>query len=120
MKTDDRLRHRLEEFAEELREEFGVVSAGENGCRLEAVEEWAVRVGDQLARQVMTKQVTPERATAAECECPRCHQMARWKGERKRRIETRRGVIHVSEPEYYCPGCRRSFFPDDERVGDGA
>jgi hypothetical protein len=26
----------------------------------------------------------------------------------------------VSEPEYYCPRCRRAFFPSDPRVGDGA
>jgi hypothetical protein len=45
--------------------------------------------------------------------------MGRWKGERKRRIETRRGPIHVSEPEYFCNRCRRSFFPADASVGDG-
>jgi len=120
METSDRLRRRLAEVAEQLREEFGDVSAGENGCLLEAVEDWAVEVGDQLARQVMTKQVTPEQPAAKECQCPKCHQMGRWRGPRKRRVETRRGPIHVSDPEYYCPRCRRSFFPADPSVGDGA
>jgi hypothetical protein len=26
----------------------------------------------------------------------------------------------VSEPEYYCHRCRRSFFPDDQDTGDDA
>jgi len=120
METNDRLRRRLDEIAEQLREEFGDVELGEHGCLLEAVEDWAVEVGDQLARRVMTKQIVPVGVAAEESNCPQCRQMARWKGQRQRRVETRRGPIHVSEPEYYCPRCRRSFFPADPDVGDGA
>lgn len=120
METNDRLRRRLEEMAEQLREEFGDVEPGEHGCLLEAVEDWAVEVGDQLARRVMAKQLAPADVSAQESRCPQCHQIARWKGPRKRRVETRRGPIQVSEPEYYCPECRRSFFPADPSPGDGA
>lgn len=119
METSDGLRLRLAEMAEQLREEFGGVSVGENGCLLEAVEDWAIEVGDQLARQVMNHQMTPERPAAEEAECPKCHRLGRWKGQRKRRVETRRGPIHVSEPEYYCHRCRRSFFPADPGAGNG-
>jgi hypothetical protein len=120
MKTNDRLRQRLDEMAAQLREEFGDVEVGESGCLLEAVEDWAVEVGDQLARRVMAEQIAPAGVSAEEGQCPQCHQVARWKGQRKRRIETRRGPLHVSEPEYYCPHCRRSFFPADPNVGNGA
>src|SRR5207253_8829527 len=47
MERSERLRRKIEEFVEQLTEEFGNVSAGENGCLLEAVEDWAVEVGDQ-------------------------------------------------------------------------
>ena len=123
METSERLRLRLADVAEQLQEEFGDVSAGENGCLLEAVEDWAIEVGDQLARQVMSQQaarVAREQPAAEECPCPKCQQPARWRGQRKRRIETRRGTIHVPEPEYFCTRCRRSFFPGDPSVGDGA
>ncbi len=50
METNDRLRGRLEEFAEQLQEEFGDVPCGDQGCLMEAVKDWAVEVGDQLAR----------------------------------------------------------------------
>ena len=88
MERSERLRRKIEEFVEQLTEEFGNVSAGENGCLLEAVEDWAVEVGDQVARKVMTKQVTAECPPVDEAECAKCHQMGRWKGRRKRRVET--------------------------------
>lgn len=120
METNDRLRCRIEEFSEQLREEFGPIEQGEYSCLLEAAEEWGIQIGDALARAA-TQQALPEAAVHEEesC-CPKCRQVARWKGQRKRRIETRRGPIHVAEPEYYCPRCRRSFFPSDDRPGHGA
>ena len=119
MAGSDEVRRRIEEFTEQLREEFGDVPVGEHGCLMEAVEDWAVEVGDHVARKVMEKQITPEGPATDESHCPQCQQLARWQGQRKRRVETRRGPIHVSEPEYYCPRCRRSFFPADPSVGDG-
>lgn len=122
METTDRMRFFLQRVAEEFEEEFGPGAEGPNGCLLESVEDWAVLIGDELSRQMMARQVSTvveSPATQEEGLCPKCHQLGRSKGHRKRRIETRRGAIHVKEPEYYCPRCRRSFFPDDTRVGHG-
>jgi len=120
MEISEGLRMRLDRMAAELREEFGPLTAGENGCLLEVAEDWAVLVGDHLSRQVLTEQVTVTQESAAESVCPQCQQLGRSKGHRKRRVETRRGAVHVNEPEYYCSRCRRSFFPDDARAGDGS
>lgn len=123
MKITDQVRERVREFARQMREEFGPLGAEGEACLLEAAEDWGVLLGDELARTV-TEQALPTAAdsadSAVEAACPKCQRLGRWKGPRKRRIETRRGVIHVSEPEYYCHHCRRSFFPSDARVGDGA
>lgn len=120
MKTTPEMRERIREFSRQLREEFGSLAAGEHACLLEAAEEWGVQLGDELAR-ALTEEALPTAADPVEeAACPQCQQLGRWKGQRKRRIETRRGAIHVSEPEYYCPCCRRSFFPSDARLGDGA
>jgi hypothetical protein len=120
MEINSRLRHRVQQFAEQLREEFGPQRVGEHSCLLEAAEEWGVRVGDELARAVTQQEMPIATTEADEACCPQCRQLARWKGPRKRRVETRRGPIHVSEPEYYCPRCRRSFFPGDSDFGNGA
>jgi hypothetical protein len=122
METTDRMRFFLERVAAEFEEEFGPVMQGEHGCWLESIEDWAVLLGDELSRRAMARQVgTVLSAPAAreESVCPKCDQQGASKGHRKRRIETRRGPIHVDEPEYYCPRCRRSFFPPDARVGHG-
>lgn len=120
MKTTDAVRQRMGEFARQLQEEFGAPDVGEHGCLLEAAEEWGVQLGDALARAVTEQALPAASESPTEAVCPQCQQSARWKGHRKRRIETRRGAIHASEPEYFCPRCRRSFFPSDARVGDGA
>lgn len=123
MRITDPMRARIQAFARELQEEFGPLAVDGEACLLEAAEAWGIQLGDALARTV-TEQELPTAAdtagSAAEAACPGCQQLGRWKGPRKRRIETRRGAIHVSEPEYYCPRCRRSFFPSDACVGDGA
>jgi hypothetical protein len=119
MRITDQMRERVQEFARQMREEFGPLAVEGEVCLLEAVEDWGVLLGDELARTV-TKQTLPAAADCSEeASCPACQKLGRWRGLRKRRIETRRGAIHICEPEYYCPRCRRSFFPSDARLGDG-
>ena len=120
MKTTDLMRQRIQEFARQLQEEFGSPDVGQHGCLLEAAEEWGIQLGDELARTVTQQELPVATDRGEEATCPQCRELARWKGQRKRRIETRRGAIHVSEPEYYCPRCRRSFFPSDACAGDDA
>jgi hypothetical protein len=120
MKSTDRMRQRIREFSRQLQEEFGPLAMAEDGCLLEAAEAWGVQLGDELARAVTELALPAPTDPSEEATCPKCQRPARWKGLRKRRIETRRGAIHVSEPEGYCPHCRRSFFPSDACVGDGA
>lgn len=120
MKTTDLMRQRIREFSRQLQKEFGSPATGEHGCLLEAAEEWGVQLGDELARAVTEQELPAPAESPEEATCPQCQKLARWRGQRKRRIETRRGAIHVAEPEYYCPRCRRSFFPSDACVGDGA
>lgn len=119
MKTTDAVRQRIREFARQLQEEFGSPDAAQHGCLLEAAEEWGVQIGDELARAVTQQELPPPTDLPGEATCPQCQKLGRWRGHRKRRIETRRGAIHVAEPEYYCHRCRRSFFPSDPPVGNG-
>ena len=90
METSDRIRCRIKEFAAQLREEFGPVEAGEHSCLLEAAEEWGLQVGDELARAATQQELPAATADRDEACCPKCRQQGRWKGQRKRRIETRR------------------------------
>lgn len=120
MKTSDVVRQRIRAFSRELQEEFGPLAVAEGDCLLEAAEAWGVQLGDELARAV-TEQALPTTIDGSEeVACPQCQQPARCRRLRRRRVETRRGAIHIPEPEYHCRHCRRSFFPSDTHVGDGA
>jgi hypothetical protein len=114
------MRQRIREFSLELQEEFGPLAVAEDRCLLEAAEDWGVQLGDELARAVTELALPARTDRSEEAACPQCQKPARCKGLRKRRIETRRGAIHISEPEYHCLPCRRSFFPSDARFGNGA
>ena len=45
--------------------------------------------------------------------CPTCGKPGQYKGQRERPLIGRRGPVAIAEPEYFCPACRRAFFPDD-------
>lgn len=120
MTTTTGLRERIEAFAGELREEFGEIDAAGYDCLFSAIEDLAANLGDELARSLIVQQATEKREARAEECCPSCQRPGRWKGQRPRRLQTRRGEIEIHEPEYYCSACRKSFFPGEQTVGDRA
>ena len=112
MATTMELRERIKSIARQLAEELGDVDESTGVCWLDAVENRAVEIGDaltaELTRQSSTWRVAPEQAC-----CPTCEKPGRYKRSRQRELIGRRGPVTISEPEYYCPCCRKAFFPDD-------
>ena len=43
--------------------------------------------------------------------CPECGQEMRYKGQKRRRVQTTVGEVELSRAYYYCEGCRSGFFP---------
>ena len=112
MATNDAVRRRIEVFVEQLLEEFEV-DASEGDCWLDALENRAVEVGDAVSAALLAQQATERRCTTAESACPQCGQTGRYVGDRQRELISRRGPVTITEPEHYCPCCRKAFFPDD-------
>lgn len=106
------VKRRIREMAEQLRSELGDFSVPEGECWLAVVEEMATELGDTLATALVEVQLT-RGPDAAEACCPKCGTSGHYRGARERELITRRGPATISEPEYYCDGCRKSFFPDD-------
>ena len=116
MATSSELQRRIEMFVETLEEEFGPVAQGEHNCLLSAIEDFGVQVGDAVAKSVAQKKASKQivnEAPTSECCCPICTSPGQFKGERKRLLDGRRGSLRISEPEYFCSKCRKSFFPSD-------
>ena len=116
MATSTELQRRIEAFVESLEAEFGPVAKGEHNCLLTAIEDFGVQVGDEVAKTIAQKsaikQIVQEEP-ASECCCPVCSSPGQFKRERKRLLQGRRGKLRISEPEYFCTKCRKSFFPSD-------
>lgn len=119
MANSTQMRARLQVLAEELCEEFGPVEAPP-GEVFAAVEAWADELADTLERALIERQLPPPPPDEQEACCPDCGRRALWKGNRPRQVQTARGAVDLHEPEYYCPKCRRSFFPGEPSLGLGS
>ncbi len=115
---DGRLKAKVKEFAMGL--------AGEEQARLRAagtlieLEELACEIGDELTRELMSLEMADrsnEAAEAATCECPDCGNCCGQGAPKSRRLTGLRGAVNYHEPTFYCPACRRSFFPGSRQCG---
>jgi len=116
MATSDQVQAKIETFARQLAEEFGEVDEENALSWLDAVETRAVEIGDAVTTELLKKKSADRPATKEESTCPQCVKLGRYQGQRRRELIGRRGPVTIAEPEYYCPCCRKSFFP--EHAGD--
>ena len=112
MATTHWIRERIEVFARELCEELRDVDETTGVCWLEALENQAVEIGDAVHAELV-KQRSTGRPAEDEAVCPACGRLGQYKAMREKPLIGRRGPVAISEAEYYCPACRRAFFPDD-------
>jgi hypothetical protein len=115
MATPDQIRRRLQAAAVQMCLEMEDFSVADEECWLAKVEEVAAQLGDAVATTLIERQSAArlEMATTEEANCPECGKLGRYRGPRERELISRRGPVALSEPEYYCPCCRKAFFPDD-------
>ena len=115
MASTEEIRSKIEAFARELAAELGEVDESLGDCWLDAIENQSVELGDALSAELL-KQTAADRPAAAESTCPQCGQPGRYRGPRERELLGRRGPVVITEPEYFCPCCRKAFFPADHGV----
>jgi hypothetical protein len=117
MTTSRRREERIAAFVRELAEEFDEIDDEQTEFGwLDAVETRAVEIGDAVTAELL-KQTAAARVPEEESVCPNCGKQGRYRGQRERELIGRRGPVLITEPEYYCPGCRKSFFPEDRSAG---
>jgi hypothetical protein len=113
MANRQEIRARIDAFARELAAELGEVDENLGDCWLDAVENQAVELGDAVSAE-LARQLSHHRSFADEAPCPQCGEPGRCQGRRERELIGRRGPVAIAEPEYFCPCCRKAFFPDDQ------
>ena len=115
MATTQQMKDRVEAFARQLaEEEFGEVDASNALSWLDAVETRAVEICDAIAAELVKLRSADRPVEEDESTCPQCGKLGRYQGRRERPLLTRRGATTIAEPEYFCPCCRKAFFPDDQ------
>jgi len=117
MANNTELGRRIDEFVREMAEEFWEFPESEEPL-ITQIEERAIEIGDAVMAKIMERGLSPRSSPARQQCCPTCGRPGHCKGARDRLLQTRRGTVRLEEPEYYCSGCRKSFFPDEQAVGD--
>jgi hypothetical protein len=112
MATSSAIRARIDAFAHELAMELGQVDARGGDCWLDAIENQAIELGDAVTAE-LARQLAARRANEVESRCPTCGHAGHDEGPRERTLIGRRGPVAITEPEYFCPCCRKAFFPAD-------
>ena len=67
------------------------------------------RLGEQMAEALIARQ--EKRQPAEKMSCPQCQGAVETKGQKVNRVESRAGGLRLERSYFYCPRCRKSFFP---------
>ena len=113
MAVTQELKERIAAFARELAEELGEVDDSNALSWLDAIETQAVEIGDAISIELLERRATELTTTDEESTCPKCGKLGRYQGQRRRELIGRRGPVTVAEADYFCPCCRKAFFPGD-------
>lgn len=112
MATSAQVQTKIEAFALQLAEEFGEIDEENALSWLDAIETRAVAIGDAVTTELLRQKSSDRSPEQDESTCPQCGKLGRYQGQRQRELLGRRGPVTIAEPEYYCPCCRKSFFPE--------
>lgn len=77
------------------------------------IEEAVLRCRREIGKAVATSIVNAQESVqlAPGPKCPSCHKEMHVKGRKRKYAETRLGAIEAQRCYYYCPRCKRGFFP---------
>jgi len=82
------------------------------------IETLSLTAGDAVSLEVFEQQLA--KCGIGNPHCPHCGSEGWRVKQRDRTVQTRRGLdVPLDEQEYYCPGCRRAFFPSVQSSGPG-
>ena len=94
------------------------------GTKLTEIEDLLLDIREVLTQKMLDLSLQQQAATqaqrpAAEQVWAGCHQLLACTDTNPRVVQTRAGEAEWSEPEGYCPHCRRAFFPSVPELGPG-
>ena len=114
----ERLRRVVRESLQKCLAEGDLPKAEDGEAQFTTIETLALAAGDAISLEVFEQQLAE--SGMGPPHCPHCGFEGQRIKQRDRTLQTRRGLeVPLSEQEYYCPGCRRAFFPSVQSSGAG-
>ena len=113
MAINQEMQERITAFARELAEELCEVDDSNALSWLDAIETQAVEIGDAISVELLERRAAELSTVNEDSTCPKCGKLGRYQGQRERELIGRRGPVTIREAEYFCPCCRKAFFPSD-------
>jgi hypothetical protein len=114
----ERVRRAVREAVGRCLAEGDLPEAPEGEARFTTIETLALAAGDAVSLEVFELQLAE--SGMGPPHCPHCGFEGNRIKQRQRTVQTRRGLeVPLEEPECYCPGCRRAFFPSLPSAGAG-
>jgi hypothetical protein len=111
-----RFREAMREALRKFLAEEELPKPAEGEALFTVIEDLALDAGDAISLEVFEQQL--ERLPAEAATCPHCSAQGQRVKQRDRTLTTRRGLdVPLAEQQYYCPGCRRAFFPSVQGAG---
>jgi len=106
----ERLRRAVREAVQRCLTEGDLPEVQKGEARFTTIETLALAAGDAVSLEVFEQQLAE--SGMGPPHCPRCGFEGQRVKQRERPVQTRRGLdVPLQEHEFYCPGCRRAFFP---------
>jgi len=115
---DYRLNAKIKRIVEELAREHQQ-ALGDAGTLVD-LEELTCQIGDEVGRQLCQCEIVARAEQAAglrEVDCPECEEVCPAEDPEPTLLQGLRGELAYNQPRYYCPRCRRSFFPGGRLTG---
>ena len=101
----------LKKYADQLDKMLEQLDKPER-IHLTEIEDAALRVRQQVGQDI-TQSVSEHESQERDVDvcCPVCDCVACYKGRKRKWVKTRSGEIQIERAYWYCPHCRRGFFP---------
>jgi len=85
--------------------------------QLSDIERLARTAGQRLMERFTVGLVEAEAQGAENGDCPECGRRMRYKGRKGRDLVAETGEVRFEREYYYCPTCRKGFFPPRPTMG---
>jgi len=84
---------------------------------LSDIERLSRAAGQRMMERITVGLIEVEAEKEESRDCPECGQRMRYKGRKKRDLVAETGEVQIERAYYYCPSCKKGFFPPRPTMG---